>query len=187
MKKGEFALKRVVIVLLALFLIAPDLALAQRRSRTRRRTTPRAATPPQPAANAAAEKERAEAATRVADQIKRMSLFLYLYGGTVKTIEDAEKALAKSTPSESDREAIERSKAAVRTNIQNVRLGLERIENDFGNQPSLRPYYSVLLGASDLAARAEQQAQANQYNVAGRTLVTALEKLVDTLGAMRVE
>ena len=183
-------MKRVVIVVLALFLVAPDLALAQRRrSRSTRRSTPRATPRPTtpPAQDAAIERERAEAATRIADQIKRMSLFLYLYGGTVKTIDDAEKALASAAASPSDREAIERSKAAVRSNIQNVRLGLEKIENDFGNRQSLRPYYSKLIGASGLVARAEQQAEANQYNAAGRTLVTSLEKLVDTLTAMRIQ
>lgn len=171
-------LKRITIVVFALLLVAPDPALAQRRR------TPRKATPSRTATNTAAETERREAAGRVADRIKSLSRFLYIYGGTVKTIADAEKGLG-DTATPAEREAVERGKAAIGDSIANVRIGLEEVESDFGTKPSLRPYYGAMIGAGGAAAQAERLAAAGRFDEAGQYLLRALGNLADTLAAMQ--
>jgi hypothetical protein len=158
-------------------LIAPVSGSAQRRHRT---TTTHAPS----AAEQTAEAERRAAAAHVADQIKTLSHFLYLLGGVVKSVEAVDRAVQESGASDADPQ-IERNKATIKQSIHNVQSGLNAIENDFSTKPSLRPYYHLVLGVSDLAGQAGQQADAGQFDAAGRSLLGVLDKLADALAAMR--
>ncbi len=162
-------------------LVAPVADSAQRR----RKPAPKRATPAAPAAvNPAIETERAAAARRVADQIKTLSRFLYLLGGVVKTVQNLEQASRGTTSPEAAQQA-ERSKATVRDSIRNVQVGLSQLENEFSTKASLRPYYHLMIGVSDIAAQAAEQADAGQFDPAGQSLLKALNKLTDALAAMR--
>ena len=81
--------------------------------------------------------------------------------------------------------ATERSKATVREAIHNVQIGLDQLESDFSSKSSLRPYYHLLIGATDIAQTANKQADAGQFDQAGRSLLKALDKLTDVLVAMQ--
>jgi hypothetical protein len=127
---------------------------------------------------------RRDAAQRVAGQLKTLTQFLYLYSGVIKQIAAADEAMKSGQPSNELVAAAERNKRTLRDSIHNVQAGLERIENDFGNNPSLRAYYHTVLGVSNLGAQAVQQADSNQFDPAGRTLLRVSERLTDALAAM---
>jgi hypothetical protein len=154
-------------------------------SQTRRRTAPRRS---QSAAKAAAEKTAAEVKAgreRVAAQIKTLTHFLYLYGGITKGIESTEQATRESAASAVVLEQNERNKVKVRDGIRNVRAGLDKLEADFRFSPALRNYYTQLAGVASSAQAAENQAAANRFDEAGRSLLRVVSQLADTLALMR--
>jgi hypothetical protein len=177
-------LKKILVLFLVLFLLTPEPAPAQRRRRSpqRQKTTK----PAQPAADAAAKAERTAMANRVSAQIKSLSQFLYIYGGVVKGIEAADKAAQEQSAPAQAVAQTDRTKASVKESIRNVRAGLEQLETDLSGKPALRPFYHRFIGLSDLALSAERQADANQFDLAGRTLLRVIDKLSDGLAAMQV-
>ena len=172
---------RAFVALLICLLLAPATDAAQKR----RKAAPKKAPAAEPAASPAADAERQAAAQRVADQIKALSHFLYLLGGVVKSVEAVDQASHDGGLSPEAAQQTERNKAAVKQSIQNVQVGLEQLENEFSAKPSLRPYYHLILGVADIAAQAGQQADAGEFDGAGRLLLKALDKLTEGLLAMR--
>ena len=79
----------------------------------------------------------------------------------------------------------QQNKAAVKSGIQGFRESLDKLEIDFRATPELQPYYIKLAGVAAGAATAEQQAAQNQFDAAGRTLITVVNRLTDVLLAMR--
>jgi hypothetical protein len=124
---------------------------------------------------------RTDGATRIANQIKNLSRFLYLVGGVVKGIEavDAASKDVQSSPTN------EKNKAQLRASFTDFRIGLDSLEVHFRNTPELQPYYTKLVGSASGAATAEQQAAAGQFNQACNTLLGVLGRLTDVLVAMR--
>jgi hypothetical protein len=179
--QGGPALKKLLVLLVAVFLLSPAPASAQRR----RRAPTKKAAPAQPKADINAIVERRDAAARVATQIKSLSQFLYILGGVVKGIEAADKAIQNQEASPQVIEQTSRSKDTVKTSIRNVRAGLNQLETELSGKPSLRPFYHRFLGLSELAATAEQQAEAGQFDQSGRTLLRVIEKLSDGLAAIQ--
>src|SRR6266446_5441576 len=104
-------------------------ALAQTRSRTTRAKATRKQTSAQ--ANTEA---RTVGATRVAEQIKNLTTFLYLLGGVAKEM-DAQEATSKSgqiSPT------VERNKAKFKSTFEDFRVGLDQLEIYFRNTPELQ-------------------------------------------------
>ena len=101
-------------------------------------------------------------AQRVAEQIKILTRFIYLLGGVAKGWE-----------------------GVVRNSIKIVREGLDKLEIDFRTTPDLQRYYIKLAGVASGAANAEDQAAANQFDKAGRTLLDVVNRLTDVLLEMR--
>jgi GTP1/Obg family GTP-binding protein len=124
-------------------------------------------------------------ATRVADQIKTLTKFIYLLGGVAKGIEAVDEAARRNEASPAVLQQAQQNKNAVKTSLQNVRDGLDKLEIDFRNTPELQPYYIKLAGVAAGAADAEQQAAANQFDRAGRSLLNVINRLTDVLLAMR--
>ena len=77
------------------------------------------------------------------------------------------------------------SKTKVRSSIQDFRVSLDRLETDFRATPELQPYYIKFAGSAAGAATAEEQAAANQFDRAGRTLLGVIGRLTDVLLLMR--
>lgn len=164
-------------VLTAIFII-PSSALGQ----TRRRTTPR------PSATATAQRTaqvRTQGATRVAEQIKLLTKFTYLLGGVTSGIAQVDEAVRRNEASPAQVQNNQQSKARVKTSIQDFRVGLDKLEIDFRATPELQPYYIKLAGVAAGAATAEEQAAANQFDAAGRSLLNVINRLTDVLLAMR--
>ena len=168
-----------VLVCLLAGLVADSHAQTRRRSPARRTTS---------ATKAEAEKKAADlksGAAEVATQLKTMTHFAYLLGGVVKGIEAVDQAVGKNEASPAAREQNERNKARVRDSIRSVREGLDKLESDFRLHPTLRNYYQYLNGVARAAESAENQAAANRFDEAGRTLLRVMDQLADALAAMR--
>jgi len=153
-------------------------------SQTKRRSAARRAN----ATKAATEKSAAEikaGAAQVAAQIKTMTHFVYLFGGIAKGIESVDQATSKQEASAAAIEQNERNKTKVRESIRNVREGLDKLESDFRFNPTLQRYYPYLAGVARNGETAENQAAANRFDEAGRSLLKVIDQLADALAAMR--
>ena len=171
-------MKRIAIAVLTAIFIIPSSTLGQ----TRRRSTPR------PSSTTAAQKTaqvRAQGATRVADQIKLLTRFTYLLGGVNNGIAVAEEEIRRNRATPEMVQKNQQNKATVKSSIQGFREGLDKLEIDFRATPELQPYYIKLAGVAAGAATAEEQAAANQFDPAGRSLLNVINRLTDVLVAMR--
>lgn len=147
---------------------------------TRRRT----AKPPTTAIPKRSEVVNA-GALRVADELKKLTRYLFLLGGVAKSIEATDSAARRNQASPAVIEQMNQSKATVRSTLQTMRMALDRLELDFRTNPELNRYYIRLAGAASGAFRAEEQAAANQFDAAGRTLLDVAGRLTDVLLEMR--
>ena len=171
--------KRIATASLVAILIAPAATLGQTRSRSSRpRPAPKTTTSTVSAA-------RTAGATRVADQIKNMTKFIYLLGGVTSGIAAVDEAARRNEASPELVQKNQQSKITVKTSIQNIREALDKLETDFRATPDLQPYYIKLAGSAAGAATAEEQAAANQFDAAGRSLLNVVNRLTDVLVIMR--
>jgi hypothetical protein len=168
-------LKRTLILIFALLIVLPAIASSQ----TRRRTSK-----PKPAPSTAPD-PRAEGADRVAAEIKNLARVAYLIGGVGNRIELSEAAAQHGDASQAIVQKTATDKATLKSSLENIRIGMDKLENDFRNNPDLQRYYEVLLGVSASAANAEDQATAGKYDQAGRALLAVVNRLTDVLVAMR--
>lgn len=170
--------KRIATASLITILILPAATLGQ-RSRSSRRPAPKAT------GASTVSAARTAGATRVADQIKLMTKFIYLLGGVTNGIAVVDEAARRNQASPQLLQQNQANKAQVKTSIQNFREGLDKLETDFRATPDLQPYYIKLAGSAAGAATAEEQAAANQFDAAGRSLLTVINRLTDVLVIMR--
>ena len=164
---------------LALVVLVPNSSFAQTRKRTAAKPA-KAATPPPKTA----EVTRA-GATRVADEIKRLTKFIYLLGGVAKGLEGVDDATKRNEASPALIEQTQKSKQTVRASIQTLREDLDKLETDFRATPELQRYYISLAGVAQGAATAEDLAAANKFDQAGRSLLGVINRLTDVLLGMR--
>jgi hypothetical protein len=186
-QKEKNILRRFYLVAIACLLLMPASALAQSRQRTTRTRNTRPANSQRTTGSETDNfaQARTAGATRVADQIKNLTRFIYLLGGVAKSIEAADAAAQRNEASAAVIEQTQKSKATVKTSLQNVREGLDKLEIDFRAQPELQRYYTRLAGVAAGAAAAEEQATAGQYDQAGRALLGVVNRLTDVLLDMR--
>jgi hypothetical protein len=173
-------MKRLIVPLCILMLTTT--ALSQTRSRTTRRSTQSAKTPKASEQQAAAEAKTA-GATKVADQIKNLTKFLYILGGVAKGIEEIDARRSEAPPAALQKN--EQNKAVVKSSLENVRVGLDQLEIYFRSTPGLQGYYVKLAGSASGAADAEAQAAAGHFDQAGRTMLGVVNRLTDVLVLMR--
>ena len=176
-------MRRAIITTTIGLLLLPAPLLAQNRQRTTtRRSTPRTS---RTATADSATAEFKAGAARVAEQIKVLTRFLYLLGGVAKGIEAADVAARAGEATPAQVQQTERSKATVKNSLQNVREGLDQLEIEFRTKPELQRFYTRLAGVAAGAANAEDQAAANQFDQAGRSLLAVVNRLTDVLLEMR--
>ena len=169
--------------LLALLLLVPSTVFSQTRNRSTNRQKPSTST-----AAAATQKlvqVRTQGATRVADQIKLLTKFIYLLGGVTSGIAAVDEAERRKEASPAVIQQNQQSKTQVKTSIQNFRESLDKLEIDFRATPELQPYYIKLAGVASGAATAEDLAAKNQFDAAGRQLLNVINRLTDVLLLMR--
>ena len=166
---------------LFMFLLASPALVAQTRKRS---TTPKPK-PPSTATQQAAAQARTAGATRVADQIKFLTKFIYLLGGATNNIAAVDELIRRNQAPPDAPQKNQQAKNQVRTSIQGFREALDKLEIDFRNTPELQPYYIKLAGVASGAADAEQKAAADQFDPAGRSLLLVVNRLADVLVIMR--
>src|ERR1044071_3194568 len=83
----KHTLKRTTITLLTLLLLTPSTAFSQTRTRSSSRQKSTAATATQRVAQV-----RTQGATRIADQIKNLTRFMYILGGVTSSMAAVEEA-----------------------------------------------------------------------------------------------
>jgi hypothetical protein len=172
-------LKRTILVTLSTLLITSG-TLAQTRGRS---------APPKPKPTTAAAQKtnqvRTAGATRVGDQIKFLTKFIYLLGGATSNIASVDESIRRNQAGPDAAQKNSAAKAQVRSGIQGFREALDKLEIDFRNTPELQPYYIKLAGVAAGAADAEQKATTEQFDAAGRSLLGVVNRLTDVLLLMR--
>ena len=128
---------------------------------------------------------RIDGATKVAEQIKNLTRFLYILGGVAKGIEEVDVAARNNQASPAAVQTNAQNKAVVTSSLENVRVGLDQLEIYFRSTPELQGYYVKLVGSASGAADAEAQAAAGQFDRSGRTLLMVVNRLADVLVLMR--
>ena len=141
-------MQRIIGLLLITVILAPFAGFAQTRKRT-------AAKPTHPAAAPKAADIQRDGAARVAEQIKILTRFIYLLGGVAKGLETVDDATRRNEASVAIIDQAKQNKATVRSSIQSVREGLDKLEIDFRATPELQRYYIKLAGVAAGAANAE--------------------------------
>jgi hypothetical protein len=156
-------------------------AAAQRQRRTTPARRPAATTRAKP--TAASTTTLNEARIRLADELKTLTRFLYLYGRTSVGVESNEKeARASSGQMSPQAQAVlERSRSTVLGSLGNIRDRLDKLELYFRTTPGLEQHYTRLSGVAAAAASAEQRANAGQLDAAGRALIEVANQLADVL------
>jgi hypothetical protein len=162
-------------------LLLSTAALSQTRSRTTTRRGTASSKTPKTSATPAVAVVKTEGATKVANQIKNLTTFLYLLGGVAKNLEalDAAAKSGQASPT------TERNKATLKASFEDFRVGLDQLEIYFRSAPELQPYYTKLAGSAAGAADAEAQAAAGHFDQAGRKLLSVVSRLTDVLVAMQ--
>lgn len=172
-------MKLVATSLLTVILLAPATAFSQTRNRSTSRQKPTTT------ASQKVTQVRTAGATRVAEQIKLLSTFIYLLGGVSSSIAAVDEAVRRNEASPTVVQQNQQSKTQVKASIQRFREALDKLETDFRATPELQPFYIKLAGSAAGAATAEEQAAANQFDRSGRSLLGVINRLTDVLLLMR--
>jgi hypothetical protein len=170
-------LKRTVILGLTLFLLLPAPALPQKRTTSKSPKRP-AAPAPRPSANLRAE------AAQVAEKLKLLTRFLYIYGSIAAGLREADEQARRGEAPPALLTKIKQDKASVASTISNFRAGMETLEQSFHANPRLQRPYLKLLSATEALATAEQLAAANRFDEAGKLLISVAERLADLMVEM---
>ena len=161
----------------ALLIFSAPPSHAQTRTRRsvstaqKRRST---ATKPSPADAARTNTVRLQ----LANLSKDMTRFLYLYGRISKDLE-----LTSAQTGSAD--AANQTKAGLIRSMGDMRDRLDQLESHFRFEQGLATQYQTLRGVSASADQAAQQAAANRFDQAGRTLLDVANKLTDVLLEMQ--
>ncbi|HKE03452.1 MAG TPA: hypothetical protein VKE91_05310, partial [Blastocatellia bacterium] len=70
--------------------------------------------------------------------------------------------------------------------ISDLRAGLENLAKSFQSNQRLQVQYLKLTYATNAVLNAQRLAVAGQYDEAGKSLVTVVERLTDTMVSMRL-
>ena len=121
----------------------------------------------------------------MAETVKNLAKFTYLLGGLSSSVAAVDEAAKKNEVSQAGLQNNQDTKAKLKLGFRNFREGLDKLEIDFRNTPELQPFYIKLAGVAAGAATAEEQANANQFDAGGRTLLNVINRLADVLVIMR--
>lgn len=124
-------------------------------------------------------------AGQVAEQIKNVSKFIYVYGKIVNGLELSEDQARQKQVSPAAAAKIRENKDALVTSIRNLRVGVENLARNFQNDSRLQIQYLKVAFAVDAAGDAEKLAAVGRYDEAGKSLVTLIERLTDAAIATR--
>ena len=172
-----------IVLALALFVTTP--ALAQKGKKVAKPVAkgikPRIepAEPAPPPVNLAAE------AALVAEQIKLITRFTFVYGKAINSLEFAAEEEKKGRASAAVIEQTRKGRDTIVANIADLAAGLDKVTARLQANPRLQVQYLKVSYAVEPISNAKQYAAAGQLNEAGKALVLAVERLTDALLALR--
>ena len=165
---------------LLLFASPLTTASAQRRKTQAKRPVPKPTPTPTPAPlNTSAE------AAQVAEQIKLITRFLFIYGKVTNGLEMAEEQSRRGELPQAALAQNRQSKETVVSNISGLRQGVANLLTRFQNNSRLQVQYLKVSNAIDAVTNAERLASSSRFDEAGKSLVLAIERLTDVLLALR--
>lgn len=148
----------------------------QAQKRTTKKPVPKAT--PKTSATAVLKDE----SQKVAAQIKSLTRFIYILGGTAQTIEDIDRDPRATAVVRQQSNA---GKQTVLQTIRSMRAAVVQLENDFHARPELRNYIPFIQGVSETMGLAEDQAVGGELKNSGKTLLEVVNRLTDTLLNLR--
>lgn len=171
-------MNRSLLFALILLLVVSPAGLAQKKKRTpttqRNRTaTPAPAPPPAP--------DTRKEATEVANTLKALTKFLFLYGKIANGLEVAEDQAKRTRVPANVIEQNVKNKNGVLTGIAGLKEQVDKLGQVLQANPRLQVPYVNLAGVTQKIVEAQGLIQNNQFDEAGRSLVTAVERLTDIL------
>ncbi len=164
-------------ILIALFLALPDRSYAQKKKPAPKRSS----IAPAPVIDMRPE------ATKVAEQIKNITRFLYIYGKIANSLEIAEDQVKRGQTSAAIEAKNKQSKDTLVSSISGLRTGLDTVVKSFQANTRLQVQYLKISYAAESMANAEQLAKAGRYDEAGKALTAVVDRLADTMTSMRLQ
>ncbi len=172
-------MNRSLLIALALLLVVSPAGLAQKKKRTpttsqrSRATTPTPAPPPAP--------DTRKETTEVANTLKALTKFLFLYGKIANGLEVAEDQAKRTRVPANVIEQNVKNKNGVLAGIAGLKDQVDKLGQVLQANPRLQVPYVNLAGVTQKIVEAQGLVQNNQFDEAGRSLVTAVERLTDIL------
>jgi hypothetical protein len=146
----------IAIVLITLAAGSQALSLAQQKKPQQKKPV-RSAKP----ASAPGPDMRAVAA-QVAEQVKNVSIFIYIYGKIVNGLEVADEQTKNNLTSPETQDAVKKSKDKLIAKIRDLRAGLEELANNVQGNQRLQVQYLKLSYANEAALDVERLAVAER-------------------------
>ncbi|HEY6402784.1 MAG TPA: hypothetical protein VI479_15310 [Blastocatellia bacterium] len=128
---------------------------------------------------------RAEAA-KVAEQIKYVSNFIYIYGKVVNGLQIADEQMKNNQASPEAKTANQENKDKLIISMNRLRSGLENLASGFEGNQRMQVQYLKLAYATEASFEAERLVVQGRYEEAGKSLVAVVERLTDALISMRL-
>ena len=164
-------MKRSLIIIVALvFIIIP--CLAQKKKPAPRRA-PRVVEP--------VKTDPKMEAMQIAETVKALTRFVYIYGKIMNGLEFAEEQAKKSKLTAAVIEKNTENKNGVVRGVVGLKAQIDKLGTVLQANPKLQVQYVNLAGVTQKISEAIQLLEANQFDNAGRSLVTASERLTDIL------
>ncbi len=120
-------------------------------------------------------------ATQISDTVKAFTRFIYVYGKVMNGLEFADEQAKKSKPSPSMVEKNVELKNRVVSGVSGLKDQIDKLGLVLQANPRLQIQFVNLAGVTQKISEAIQLLDANQFDPAGRSLVTASERLTDIL------
>ena len=177
-------MRRIFILMIAclVLLSATIAAVGQTRRRSTKSSTQTRSTR---STDSATTNDDRLGAQRVAEQIKKLTAFLYLYGPVAKNLQSADEVINRNEATPALIEQTGKDKARIRQSLKDFREAMDNLEIDFRMTPTLQRYYIKLAGVATSAVTAEERASANQFDAAGKSLLDVVNRLTDVLAEIR--
>jgi hypothetical protein len=128
---------------------------------------------------------RVEAA-KVAEQIKYISNFIYVYGKVVNSLQIADEQMKSNQASPEAKATNQENKDKLIISMNRLRSGLENLASGFEGSQRMQVQYLKLAYATEASFEAERLAVAGQYEEAGKSLVAVVERLTDAIISMKL-
>jgi hypothetical protein len=166
----------IILIMLGAASQAPSFAQKQKQKKSRAAAKPKTTPTPD---------MRAEAA-KVAEQIKYVSNFIYIYGKVVNGLQIADEQMKTSQATPEAKAANQENKDKLIISMNRLRSGLEDLSSGFEGNQRMQVQYLKLAYATEASFEAERLAVAGRYEEAGKSLVAVVERLTDAIISMKL-